>query len=44
MVTHFLSNYLSWRWEKDITMNTPVHLGQVILDMSKILMYEFHYK
>ena len=23
-------------------MNMPVHLGQVILDMSKMLMYEFH--
>ena len=26
-----------------ITMNKPVHLGQTILDFSKIIMYEFHY-
>ena len=24
-------------------MNKPVHLGQAILDLSKIVMYEFHY-
>ena len=24
-------------------MNTPVYLGQAILDLSKISMYEFHY-
>ena len=27
----------------EITMNKPVHLGQAILDLSKNLMYEFHY-
>ena len=29
--------------KREITMNKPVHLGQVILDLSKMLMYEFHY-
>ena len=27
----------------EITMNKPVYLGQEILDLSKTLMYEFHY-
>ena len=29
--------------KKEITMNKPVYLRQVILDLSKTLMYEFHY-
>ena len=29
--------------KKEITMNKPVYLGQAILDLSKTLMYEFHY-
>ena len=29
--------------EIKVVMNKPVYLGQVILDLSKILMYEFHY-
>ena len=27
----------------EITMNKPVYLGQAILDLSKLVMYEFHY-
>ena len=27
----------------EITMNKPVYLGQAISDLSKTLMYEFHY-
>ena len=29
--------------ETEIRMNKPVYLGQAILDLSKTLMYEFHY-
>ena len=29
--------------KREITMNKPVDLGQAILDLSKTLMYEFHY-
>ena len=26
-----------------VVMNKPVYLGQALLDLSKIVMYEFHY-
>ena len=29
--------------KREITINKPVYLGQVILDLSKTLMYEFYY-
>ena len=29
--------------KSEIAMSKPVYLGQVILDLSKTLMYEFHY-
>ena len=29
--------------KKEIKMNRPVYLGQTILDLSKMLMYEFLY-
>ena len=29
--------------KREIRMNKPVYLGQAILDLSKMLMYEFHY-
>ena len=29
------------KWE--IEMNKPIYIGQAILDISKTLMYEFHY-
>ena len=32
------------KWGKiKVVMNKPVYLGQAILDLSKIVMYEFHY-
>ena len=27
----------------EVTMNKPIYLGQAILDLSKLVMYEFHY-
>ena len=29
--------------KREILMNKPVYLGQVVLDLSKTLMHEFHY-
>ena len=42
---HPFSNHLSAveMGKREITMNKPVYLGQAILDLSKTLMYEFHY-
>ena len=37
-------NLMGCEMEKiKVVMNKPVYLGQVILDLSKIVMYEFHY-
>ena len=27
-----------------LTLNRPIYIGLIILDLSKLLMYEFHYK
>ena len=27
----------------EVNMNKPVYIGQAILDLSKLVMYEFHY-
>ena len=27
-----------------VTMNKPVYLGQAILSLNKLVMYEFHYE
>ena len=29
--------------KREITMNKPVYFGQAVLDLSKMLMYEFYY-
>ena len=40
----FGENLISYEMEKiKVVINKPVYLGQVILDLSKIVMYEFHY-
>ena len=40
----FGPNLMGCEMEKvKIVMNKPVYLGQAILDLSKIVMYEFHY-
>ena len=40
----FSSNLMGCEMVKiKVVMNKPVYLGQAILDLSKIVMYEFHY-
>ena len=40
----FTENLLAIEMEKrEILMNKPIHLGLLILELSKILMYEFQY-
>ena len=40
----FGDNLMGCEMEKvKVVMKKPVYLGQVILDLSKIIMYEFHY-
>jgi hypothetical protein len=40
----FDDNFMAVEMGKiEITMNKPIYLGQTILDLSKIVMYEFHY-
>ena len=41
----FNENLVSVHMKKtSLTMNKPVYLGMCILDLSKIIMYDFHYK
>ena len=40
----FGKNLMGWEMGKiKVIMKKPVYLGQAILDLSKIVMYEFHY-
>ena len=40
----FDENLMGYEMGKiNVKMNKPVYLGQAILDLSKIVMYEFHY-
>ena len=40
----FVENLMGCEMGKiKVVMNKPVYLGQAILDLSKIIMYEFHY-
>ena len=40
----FSSSLMGYKMGKiKVVMNKPVHLGQAILDLSKIVMYKFHY-
>ena len=38
-----MRKFLLENLEFAVQMNKPVYLGQAILDLSKTLMYEFHY-
>ena len=40
----FGENLIGWEMGRvKVIMNKPVYLGQALLDLSKIIMYEFHY-
>ena len=40
----FSENLMGCEIEKTkVTMNKPVYFGQAILDLSKLVMYKFHY-
>ena len=45
IVIHFHKDLFAVEMGKtEIKMNKPVYLGQAVLDLSKTLMYEFHYE
>ena len=39
----YLKAVMKPNFKSGVVMNKPVYLGQAILDLSKIVMYEFHY-
>ena len=40
----FIKNLVAIKWKKaDVLINKPVYLGLSILELSKVLMYEFWY-
>ena len=44
MQSIFWKRYGNWNEKKtEIVMDKPIAVGQAILDISKTLMYEFHY-
>ena len=41
---YFIENLMGYEMGKaKVTMNKPVYLGQAVLDLSKLVMYDFHY-